>query len=179
VDLAAVLAAPVALWLVVGVRGPAHSHTTATGIAVVTAEGAEVRYRLTLVLAELPATAARDLAAAGDGDGAAVERVVAALREKVRVKADDAACRSGRALLSGSRLGDTRLTLEIEFHCPRAPGRLAIATTGSISSVSTTERSPGSTAPPACARWCFSPTRATRASISARRLSRTTAGSSG
>ena len=123
---AAVLAASVALSLVIGVREPARGHTTATGIAVVTAQGVEVRYRLTVVLAELPMSAAPDLAAASEGDAAAVERVVATLRQKVHVKVDDAPCRPGRALLSGSRLGDTRLALEIEFHCPRAPGQLAI-----------------------------------------------------
>ena len=123
---AAVLAASVALSLVIGVREPARGHTTATGIAVVTAQGVEVRYRLTVVLAELPMSAAPDLAAASEGDAAAVERVVATLRQKVHVKVDDAPCRPGRALLSGSRLGDTRLALEIEFHCPRAPGQLTI-----------------------------------------------------
>src|SRR5262249_1054413 len=123
---AAALAASVALSLVIGVREPARGHTTATGIAVVTAQGVEVRYRLTVVLAEVPVSAAPGLAAASEGEAAAVERVVATLRQKVQVKVDDAPCRPGRALLSGSRLGDTRLALEIEFHCPRAPGQLAI-----------------------------------------------------
>ena len=122
----AAVAASIALGLTVGEPRTAGGHTTATGIAEVTARGAELRYRLTLVLAELPPSAARDLAAAGDGDSAAVERVAAALRDKVQVKVDDAACRPGRALLRGSRLGDSRMTVDIEFHCPTAPGRLAI-----------------------------------------------------
>jgi hypothetical protein len=47
--------------------------------------GADLRYRLTLVLAELPAEATRSLAAGGDGQAAAVEQVVKVLREKVRL----------------------------------------------------------------------------------------------
>jgi hypothetical protein len=113
-------AVSVACCLVVTGQGPAGAHTTSTGIAELTAKGADLRYRLTLVLAELPAAPARGLAAAGDGDAAAVEQVVTALREKVRLRVDAEVCRPGRALLSGSKLGDTRMALEIEFHCPRA-----------------------------------------------------------
>jgi hypothetical protein len=120
-----VFAVPVAVWLAV-VAGPAGAHTTSSGLAELTVTGADLRYRLTLVLVELPAEATPSLAAAGDGQAVAVEQVVKALREKVRVKTDDEACRPGRASLRGSRLGDTRMTLEIEFHCPRAPGRLVI-----------------------------------------------------
>jgi hydrogenase/urease accessory protein HupE len=123
---AVALAMSITLALVVGEQRAAGGHTTATGIAEVTARGAELRYRLTLVLAELPAPATRDLTAAGEGDAAAIERIATALREKVRVNVNGAACRPGRARLSESRLGDTRMMLDLEFRCPGAPGRLTI-----------------------------------------------------
>jgi hypothetical protein len=120
---AVALAASTAVWLV---TVPAEAHTMATGLAELTVADADVRYRLTVVLSELPAEAARSLAAAGDGQVAALEQAVTALREKVGVKIDGAACRPGRASLRGSRLGDTRMTLEIDWHCPKSPGRLEI-----------------------------------------------------
>ncbi len=107
-------------------RAPARAHTTATGLADVKVRGATVTYRLTLVLTELPDEPARALAAAVDGDPASVGRVVAALREKVSVRADGAACRPGRALLQGSRLADARATLELALLCPRAPERFTL-----------------------------------------------------
>jgi len=121
------LALPAALWLAVA-TGPvaARAHTTSTGLAELRAAGPEVTYRLTLVLGELPEDPARRLGAAVDGDPGNVEWVVSALRQKVSVRVDDEACQSGRALLRGSRLGDSRITLEIMFHCRRAPSRLVI-----------------------------------------------------
>lgn len=107
-------------------HAPAWAHTTATGLADVRVSGATVSYRLTLVLSELPDASSRTLAAAVDGDAASVERVVAALKEKVGVRADGAVCRPGRALLQGSRLADARATLELVLHCPRAPARLTL-----------------------------------------------------
>src|SRR5574341_2448358 len=109
-----------------GGGAPARAHTTATGLADVTAKGTALTYRLTLVLAELPEEPARTFAAAADADAAAVERVVAVLRDKVKVRADGQACPAGRARLQGSRLADSRMTLEIAFHCPRPPGRLVL-----------------------------------------------------
>lgn len=109
-----------------GGGAPAGAHTPATGLADMAVKGATLTYRLTLVLAELPEEPARMFAAAADGEAAAVERVVAALREKVSVRADGEACRAGRARLQGSRLADSRMTLEIAFHCPRPPDRLVL-----------------------------------------------------
>jgi len=117
------LAASVGVWLV---AGPAGAHTTATGLAELTVAGVDVSYRLTVVLSELPAEAARALGPAADGQVGAVEQAVTALREKVRVAVDGDACRPGRASVRGSRLGDSRLTLEIDWHCSRAPGMLEI-----------------------------------------------------
>ncbi len=109
-----------------GGRAPVGAHTTATGLADMAVKGATLTYRLTLVLAELPEEPARVFAASADGEAVAVERVVAALREKMSVRADGDACRAGRARLQGSRLADSRMTLEIAFHCPRPPGRLVL-----------------------------------------------------
>lgn len=111
---------------VVGGAAPAAGHTTSMGLADVRVSGTAVTYRLTLVLTELPEAMARTLAAAVDGREAEVVRTVTALREKVHARAGDAACAPGRARLQGSRLGDARVTLELEFACPRAPARLAL-----------------------------------------------------
>lgn len=120
---------PVALALTALLSAGAHragAHSTATGLAVVTVADATVTYRLTVVLAELPEAAARLLAAAADGDPPSVERAAEALRQRVGVSSGEAACRPGRAAIQGSRLGDSRVTLEVVLRCPSAPGRLRI-----------------------------------------------------
>lgn len=104
----------------------ARAHTTSTGLATLTVSGSTLTYRLTLVLGELPDEPARLFAAAADGEPGSVERVATALRERVTVRADDARCRPGRAVFQGSRLGDSRVTLELALHCPVPPARLVI-----------------------------------------------------
>jgi HupE/UreJ protein len=111
--------------LVLGVS-PARAHTTTTGLASLTVTGAALTWRVTLVTAELPAEPARLLAAAGDGDRDAAERVGAALRSRLAVRVSGAACHPGRARFQGSRLGDGRVTFELDLRCPAAPGRLAV-----------------------------------------------------
>ncbi len=97
------------------------AHATSTGLATLTVTGSALTYRLTLVLSELPEEPARLFAAAVDGDPSSVERVAALLRQSLQIRTDDRLCRSGRATLQHSRLGDARLTLELTFHCPVAP----------------------------------------------------------
>jgi hydrogenase/urease accessory protein HupE len=107
--------------------GPAaQAHTTSTGLATLTVTGAEVTYRLTLVLGELPEEPARLIAAAADGEPGSVERIAAALRDRVSVRADRNTCRPGRAVIQGSRLGDSRATLTLALRCPAAPIRLIV-----------------------------------------------------
>jgi hypothetical protein len=102
------------------------AHTTATGLASVTVAGATVIYRLTVVLGELPEGAARLLGQASEGEAGSVEQVAAALRQRVGVAVGEAACRPGRAVIQGSRLGDGRVTLELVLRCPSAPARLRL-----------------------------------------------------
>src|SRR5215468_11365426 len=102
------------------------AHTTSTGLATLTVAGATLTYRLTLVLSELPDAPAQLFAAAVLGDASSAERVAALLHQSIHVRADDHPCRAGRASLQSSRLGDTRLTLELSLHCPEAPVQLSI-----------------------------------------------------
>jgi hydrogenase/urease accessory protein HupE len=112
------------LLLAAGSRAVAH--TSSTGLANVSVDGATVTYRLTLVLPELPEEPRRLLAAAADGDAAAAEQAVEELRRRVVVRADDEICRPGRATVRGSRLGDGRVDLEMAFRCPAVPSRLVL-----------------------------------------------------
>ncbi|HET7876031.1 MAG TPA: HupE/UreJ family protein [Methylomirabilota bacterium] len=104
----------------------AWAHTTATGLATITVAETAITYRLTLVLGELPEGPARLLGAAVDGEPASVDRVAEALRTQVRIQVGGAACRPGRILIQGSRVGDPRATLELALRCPAAPQRLRI-----------------------------------------------------
>jgi hydrogenase/urease accessory protein HupE len=118
--------APASLAALLWVATAASAHTTSTGLATVTVAGASVTYRLTLVLAELPEDPARLLAAAAEGDPTSAERVADLLRGKIAVRTGAAACRPGRIVIQGSRLGDSRAVLELGLTCPSAPDRLAL-----------------------------------------------------
>ena len=99
---------------------PAGAHTMSTGLATLTVDGRTVSYRLLLVPAELPEEPRRLFAAAAAGDRASAEQVVAILRERLTIRAGEQACRSGRALVQGSGVGDGRLSLELSLDCPGA-----------------------------------------------------------
>jgi hydrogenase/urease accessory protein HupE len=109
-----------------GAPVPLRAHTTSTGLAVVTVTDSTVTYRLAILLGELPAEAARLLASASDGDPASVQQVAGEIRRRVSVRAGDAPCVPGRALIQGSRLGDGRVTLESTLRCPTPPAQLGI-----------------------------------------------------
>ena len=74
----------------------ARAHVTATGLAVITVEDREVRYRLTVVPAELPEPAAQLLRHTVDGSRADAERLGETMRWAVVVRVDGAACQPGR-----------------------------------------------------------------------------------
>ena len=112
--------------VLLGLPWAAAAHTTSTGLATFTVSGSTLDYRLTLLLDELPAEAARLLAAAADGDESSAARVAAELRRRITVRAGEAPCRAGRALIQGSRLGDGRVRLELRIECPAPPARLVI-----------------------------------------------------
>jgi hydrogenase/urease accessory protein HupE len=109
-----------------GPGGRARAHTTSTGLARISVDGAAVVYRLTLVRPELPEQQGRLLGAAADGDPASAEQVAAALRDRVRLRVGEGICQPGRVRVQGSRLADDRVELELRLRCPSAPGRLSI-----------------------------------------------------
>jgi hydrogenase/urease accessory protein HupE len=114
-------------WLAVFGRPPeAGPHTTSTGLATLNVSGSTLSYRLTVLPGELPTEPARLLAAAADGDPAAVERVALELGRRISVRSGDLPCRPGRAQIQGSRLGDGRVTLDLTIECPAPPIRLTI-----------------------------------------------------
>jgi hypothetical protein len=102
------------------------AHTTSTGLATLTVEGAALTWRLTLVLTELPSDPARLLEAAAAGDVVSAERVVGALRPRLTLPDGDEVCRPGPARLQGSSVGDARVTVEVKWRCPWPPGRLVL-----------------------------------------------------
>ena len=102
------------------------AHTTSTGLATITVSGSTITYRLTVIPGELGEDAARLLPLAADGDAAAVERIASELRRRITIRSGDTACRPGRAVIQGSRLGDGRVTLELTLTCPSASARLTI-----------------------------------------------------
>lgn len=106
--------------------GPALAHTTSTALAVATLDGAAVTYRLTLVVAELPAVAREPFAAAERGDPAASTRAVELLRERIVVRSEVGPCAPGRASAQSSALGDSRLTVTLTYRCAAVPLRLHV-----------------------------------------------------
>lgn len=110
----------VAALAVASAARPASAHTTSTGLATLVVDGHTLTYRLLLVPAELPEDSRRLFAAAGEGDRASVEKVVAILRERLTIRAGEQPCRPGRALVQGSGVGDGRLSLELWLDCPGA-----------------------------------------------------------
>ena len=109
-----------------GAARPAAAHTTATGLASYQVEGADVRYRLTVVLGELPEAARALLAAAADGDPARADQVGRELRHRVRAWSGAQPCRPGRAVVQGSRLADGKVELGLLLRCPSPPERLRL-----------------------------------------------------
>jgi hypothetical protein len=116
----------VVLAVIVSLTVTARAHTTSTGLATLSVAGTTLTYRLTLVTTELPEEPARVLALAAEGNPGAAERVADELRRRVTVRADDAPCRPGRVAIQGSRVGDSRVVLELTLSCPSEPRRLAI-----------------------------------------------------
>jgi len=104
----------------------ADGHTTSTGLARITIDGADVVYRLTLVANELPEAPLRLFVTAADGDAAAAEEVAEQLRRRVTLAEAGQPCRPGRAVIQGSRIAEGRVTLELMLRCVAPPSRLRI-----------------------------------------------------
>ena len=96
--------------------GPAFAHTGgSTGYAVAAVDRAAIRYTLTLWPATLPAAIGDELRHVRDGDAAARDRWLAALRDKIVLVADGRRCVGG----AGSLVPATAesVTLAVEFSC--------------------------------------------------------------
>jgi HupE/UreJ protein len=103
------------------IASSSEAHVTSTGLATVTVDGATVRYQLTLVTSELPASVATLLDAAGAGEPSAVDRVATLLKQRVVIGTPESRCRPGRIAIQASRLGDHRMNLEMSVRCASEP----------------------------------------------------------
>ncbi|MBI5068250.1 MAG: HupE/UreJ family protein [Deltaproteobacteria bacterium] len=112
--------------LVLLLPAAARAHATSTGLARVTVEGERLRYRLTLVLDELPEEPRRLLAAAAGGDAAAAERVAEEARLRAVALVGAVPCRPGRVTVQGTGVGSGRLDVEVALRCPSTPDRLVL-----------------------------------------------------
>jgi hypothetical protein len=108
--------------------GTAQAHTTSTGLATVETSDDQVAYRLSLAPAEIGEGAASIVRGAA-GDAAATAHVGELLQAHVSIAVDGQACRIRRSRLQASQLGDDRVVLLLDFHCPTAPGRLQLGDT--------------------------------------------------
>ena len=118
---------PVILWCLVMGLLPfgAHSHVTATGLAVVAIDDREVTYRLTVVPSELPEPAEQLLVRAMAGSRPDAERLAEAMRRAVVVRVDGTPCRPGRIAVQDVGAG-LKALLEYALHCLAVPGNLEI-----------------------------------------------------
>src|SRR4051794_15940257 len=117
----------IALWLALGGCGDALAHATTTGLLRIEFAGGKVLYALSLVVPELPPASAALLTAAANGDRAVADMIAEAARHSVMVSLDGRSCRSGRVRIGGGGANETRATIEIDFTCDAAHGRLDIS----------------------------------------------------
>jgi len=98
--------------------GVAAAHTGGSnGYATIEVEGTRVRYHVALWPATLPPAIGDEIRSAGAGDVAARDRVLAAVREKVTVRADGRRCEPGQGAATSS--GES-VTFTIDFTCAGA-----------------------------------------------------------
>jgi len=104
----------------------ADAHTGGTnGYAVVTVDGAHVRYQLTLWPAALPPPIAGQIQHARAGDAGSRGALIAIVRDKITLRADGRPCRAegGRVVPAGQA---ESLTLAVDFDCGARLRELAI-----------------------------------------------------
>lgn len=104
----------------------AGAHTTMTGLVRVVVDGPRMSYALSVVASEIPQESAAALSAASGGSAAAAEAVAKILRRSVSIAVDGIDCTPGRVRLQESRVAEGRALLELDFACPREPGRLRL-----------------------------------------------------
>ncbi|HZD25740.1 MAG TPA: HupE/UreJ family protein [Alphaproteobacteria bacterium] len=105
----------------------AQAHTTGTGLATLSIDGRDIRYRLTLVLGEIAPPIRDVLHQAGNGDRRSAEKAAALLRRLVSLRIGSVPCEAGGVRLQASSLGEERLTLQTRFRCPDRVGDLVLS----------------------------------------------------
>jgi hydrogenase/urease accessory protein HupE len=116
-----------ALWLAMIGVADALAHVATTGLLRIEFEDNRLRYVLSLALPELPPAPAGTLTAAANGDRQAAETVAEAARRSVIVELGGVRCRTGRIRIGGAGANETRATVEIDFTCDAAHGRLEVS----------------------------------------------------
>jgi hypothetical protein len=99
----------------------ASAHVTGTGLATLQADGRTLHYRLTFAATDIAPEFAQDILLAANGDRDRAERVAQWLRDHVRARVAEGACRPGRARMQRSTGRDDRLVLELDLTCPATP----------------------------------------------------------
>jgi hydrogenase/urease accessory protein HupE len=121
--------APALLWLGIVLLGastaPAHTGGS-TGYAAITVSGNALRYRLTLSPAAAPPGLAEELARARAGRADSRERLLALIRDKVRLDADGRRCEPAQGFVDAPRADVESVTLTVLFACAAAVHRLSI-----------------------------------------------------
>ncbi len=103
------------------------AHATTTALARIELVDNKLRYALSIVLPEIPHESADGIKSAANGDRAAAERIAASARQALFVELGGARCRTGAVRIGGAGANDARGTIEIDFTCEAAHGRLEIA----------------------------------------------------
>ena len=99
------------------------AHTTSTGLAILSFDGDQASFQLTLPINELPKEPGAILTSASNGDQASAQAVEAWARAHIQLKAGDTSCRLNRLQIQGSKLTDDRVTVLCRFACTRlTPG---------------------------------------------------------
>ena len=115
-----------ALWLALIGSADVLAHVATTGLVRIEFAGNRLRYALSVALPELPPAAAAALAAAANGDRQAAETTAEQARRSVTVDLAGVRCRAGRVRIGGAGANEARATVEIDFTCDAAHGRLDI-----------------------------------------------------
>jgi hypothetical protein len=102
------------------------AHATTTALARIELVDNKLRYSLSIVLPEIPVESAERIKSAANGDRAAAERIAASARDMLSVELGGSRCRMGAVRIGGAGVNDARGSIEIDFTCDAAHGRLEI-----------------------------------------------------
>ena len=97
-----------------------------TGYAAITVHGNAIRYGLTISPPGLPAPVVDELIRARAGNVASRDRLVAAVKDKVRLDADGRRCEPAQGFVETPGADAESLTVVVDFACAAAVGELHI-----------------------------------------------------